>query len=149
MGGDYERERARKIRMASGNLGRAMHLMRSRDPQAAEDGFALVRDMAGQHVDELIDAFGRETDHGVRCWLLELIGDARSPRAFDVLATELLSDDESFSFWAERGLRLLDTREARRLLWQRGAGGPSAARGSHAAPDSHDNGGSPSSAAGA
>ncbi|MER7473525.1 HEAT repeat domain-containing protein [Micromonospora sp. NPDC000018] len=120
MGGDYERERARTMRTTGGTFGRAMHLMRSRDPQAAEDGFALVRDMAGQHVDDLMDAFGRETDHGVRCWLLELIGDARSPRALDLLATQLLSDDESFRFWAERGLRLLDTREARRLLWQRG-----------------------------
>lgn len=39
-------------------------------------------------------------------------------RAFDLLAEELLSDDESLCSWAERGLRLLDTKDARRLLWQ-------------------------------
>lgn len=66
-----------------------MRLMRHRDPQLAEDGFQRLRAIAGQHVDELIREFGAEHNHGVRCWLLALIGEARSARAFDVLATEL------------------------------------------------------------
>ena len=44
---DYERARARALRMATGNFNRALDMMRSRDPQALEDGFALLRDMAG------------------------------------------------------------------------------------------------------
>jgi hypothetical protein len=115
---NYERVRELARRAATGNFGRALRLMRSRDPQKAEDGFGLLRDMAGQHVPELLEEFGRESDLGTRCWLLELIGEARSPAAFDLLAEELLSDDESLCSWAERGLRLLDTKEARLLLWQ-------------------------------
>jgi hypothetical protein len=104
-----------------------MRLMRRHDPQLAEDGFQRLRAIAGQHVDELIEEFGRERDHGLRCWLLELIGEARSGRAFDVLAAELQSEDESLRSWAARGLRLLDTAEARRLLWQRRSGAGEAA----------------------
>ncbi|MGN9807741.1 hypothetical protein ACTMSW_00050 [Micromonospora sp. BQ11] len=58
---------------------------------------------------------GREADQGLRCWLLELIGDARSPRAFALLVEELHSRDESLRDWAERGLRL-DTKESRPVL---------------------------------
>jgi hypothetical protein len=97
---------------------RALQMMRRRDPQTAEDGFALLRDMARAHVGELIEAFEQEHEHGLRCWLLELIGEARSVQAFDVLATHLVSEEEALRGWAQRGLRLLDTKDARRLLWQ-------------------------------
>lgn len=99
---------------------RALLLMRRRDPQLAEDGFQRLRGLAAEHVDRLIDEFRRETDHGVRRWLLELIGEARSARAFDLLARQLRSDDESLRSSAERGLQLLDTEAARTVLWQHG-----------------------------
>lgn len=92
--------------------------MRKRDPQLREDGFQMMRRIAGQHVDELIEEFHVERDHGLRCWLLELIGEARSDRAFDLRTTQLYRDDEMLRVWAVRGLELLDTREARRVLWQ-------------------------------
>lgn len=94
-------------------------MMRSRDPQTAEDGFQLVREVAGEHVDELIEEFERAGEPGIRRWLLELLGKVRSPHASKVFAAELDSDDESLRFWAQRGLELLDTKDARRLLWQR------------------------------
>jgi hypothetical protein len=97
---------------------RALRLMRRRDPQVAEDGFARLREIAGSHVDELIAEFGRETDHGLRCWLLELVGQARSPRSFELLVARLYGEDAAFRCWAERGLRSLDTKESRRVLWQ-------------------------------
>ena len=92
--------------------------MRRHNRQLAEDGFQRLSEIAGAHVDELIVEFGRETDHGVRCWLLELIGLARSARSFDVLVAQLRGEDEALRDWAERGLRLLDTKESRRVLWQ-------------------------------
>jgi hypothetical protein len=104
--------------LVAGELERAMRLMRRHDPQLAEDGFEWLRAIAGEHVDELIFEFARETDHGLRCWLLELIGEARSPHAFDVLVAQLRGGDESLRCWAEQGLRLLDTKDARRVLWQ-------------------------------
>lgn len=115
---DYEQARLRALRSATGDFRQAMRLMRAEDPQAAEDGFGLLRDIAAEHVQELLDEFSRESEPSMRCWLLELIGEARSPQAFARLAAELYSDDESLRDWAHRGLVLLDTREARRLLWQ-------------------------------
>lgn len=94
---------------------RALLLMHRSDPQLAEDGFQRLRAMAGEHVDRLIDEFRREPDHGKRCWLLELIGEARSPRAVALLAGQLRGD-ESLRYWAERGLRLLDTKDSRAAL---------------------------------
>lgn len=84
--------------------------MRSQDPQHAEDGFELLRAMAETHIAE----------PGLRRWLLELIGPARSPSAFELLAVELGSGDEAIRSLAVRGLRGLDTKDARRLLWERG-----------------------------
>jgi HEAT repeat protein len=97
----------------------AMRLMRKADPQLREDGFQLLRDHAAEHLDELITEFGREdNDHGLRCWLLELIGESRSERAFPLLAEQLHSSDESFRGWAVRGLQDLGTKAARQALYQ-------------------------------
>jgi HEAT repeat protein len=97
----------------------AMRLMRSHDPQRQEDGFRQVLPHAADHLDELIAQFEHEQDdHGLRCWLLELIGAARSPEALPVLAAQLSSDDESLRGWAATGLKKLDTPEARTLLWR-------------------------------
>ena len=115
---DYERRRDRALRAATGDFRRALRMMRSRDPQALEDGFGLLRDMCREHVSELLVEYGRETDRRTRFLLLELIGETRSVLAVDVLAAELLNEDEVFCSRAERGLRLLDTPEARQLLWR-------------------------------
>lgn len=120
---DYERARDRAIRAATDHLKPALRMMRSRDPQKLEDGFALLRDIAPEHVEELLAEFERETDYRTRFLLLELIGEAKSDLAYDLLATELLNDDEIFSSRAEEGLRLLNTKRSRRLLWQRKSSG--------------------------
>ncbi|MEU7612859.1 HEAT repeat domain-containing protein [Micromonospora sp. NPDC049204] len=96
----------------------AMRLMRSNDAQTQEDGFHQLRPHVAQHLDELIVEFDRETDHGLRCWLLELIGDARAEQALPVLVDQLHGDDESLRDWAARGLERLDTKQARRELYQ-------------------------------
>lgn len=103
-----------------------MSLMRRGDPQKREEGFDQLRVIAAGHVDELLDAFDAERDdHGLRCWLLELIGEARSPKTLPVLASQLGSDDDALRGWAERGLRLLDSKEARTALWEHTHGVPS------------------------
>jgi hypothetical protein len=102
----------------------AMRLMRRHDPQAKEHGFHLLRPHAAEHLDELIAAFANERDdHGLRCWLLELIGEARSPRALPVLVEQLHSDDESLRSWAVTGLQQLHTKPARTELWKARANG--------------------------
>ncbi|MGQ0467794.1 MAG: HEAT repeat domain-containing protein [Sporichthyaceae bacterium] len=99
---------------------RAMQMMRQHNPQTQEDGFALLRPVAVDHLPELIEAFETEQDHGLKCWLLELIGLARSEGAFSVLERELSNDDESLRDWAVLGLRQLNNKQARAALWERG-----------------------------
>jgi len=95
----------------------AMRLMRRRG-QDAEDGFGMIEPHAAEHLDELFEAFRVEQKHGLRCWLLELIGHARDPRALPLLVEQLASDDESLRYWAICGLERLGTKEARVMLYR-------------------------------
>lgn len=109
--------------MTNQRFAQAMESMRSQDPRVSTRGFDFLREHADAYVDELIAAFAQEPDDELRCWLLELICEARSPSALRVLAGELESDDESLRFWAIRGLEMLDTREARHELYLARSGG--------------------------
>ncbi len=60
---------------------RAMQMMRKRNPQTQEEGFAMLKPVALDPLFELIEAFETEQDHGLKCWLLELIGLARFDEA--------------------------------------------------------------------
>jgi hypothetical protein len=97
---------------------KCMAMMRKRSPMIQEDGFHWLLPHAGEYVHQMIEEFGKEKDHGLRCWLLELIGSAKSPDAFDFLAGQLRIEDQSLRRWVIRGLKSLDTKEARTLLWQ-------------------------------
>jgi hypothetical protein len=79
-----------------------------------------------------MDAFGAETDHGLRCWLLELIGEARSPSSLPLLVAQLKSPDSSLRSGARHGLEMLETREARRALFSSRAGGHQPVAANHA-----------------
>jgi len=102
--------------MVTDTFGRAMRLMHKHDPQRREDGFAMLEPIAADVLPKLIAAFNEEPDHGLRCWLLELIGSARSESALPVLIREMGSNDESLRHWARRGLEQLDTKEAQTAL---------------------------------
>lgn len=94
--------------------------MRSRDALKAEGAFYLLLPRAADHVEDLLEAFAQEQSHGVRCWLLELIGEARAERAFDLLRINAASEDEAFRSWAIRGLQKLGTPAARFALFEMG-----------------------------
>ncbi|MFI5609015.1 HEAT repeat domain-containing protein [Amycolatopsis sp. NPDC051903] len=102
----------------------AMRMTRRHDPQSREDGFQLLLARAADHVDALLAEFETEQDPGLRCWLLELIGAAESPKALPVLVTQLDSPDEALRSRAARGLSRLGTREARTALWRARANSP-------------------------
>jgi hypothetical protein len=85
-----------------------------------EDGFHFLLPHAAEHVEALMAEFEAETDHGLRCWLLELIGAARSAKAFNLLREQLQSSDEALRRRAICGLEDLDTPEARRVLFEAG-----------------------------
>jgi hypothetical protein len=95
-----------------------LRMMRKHNGQTQEDGFQWLLPHAAEYVRELIEEFGKEEVHGLRCWLIELIGSAKSPDAFAFLAEQLRSPDEGVRFWAMWGLKNLNTKEARTLLWQ-------------------------------
>lgn len=98
------------------NYKRCIAMMRSRDPQTQEDDFHVLLRRANEHVEALICEFQHEKDHGLRCWFLELIGDAKSPLAFELLASLVTSEDASLRHGAILGLKNLDTKDARRIV---------------------------------
>ena len=94
-----------------------MHRMREIDPGERADAFDFLREHADGYVDDLIAEFTAERDdHDLRCRLLELIAEARSDRALALFRDQLASMDETLRLWAERGLEMLDTREAEQAL---------------------------------
>lgn len=102
--------------MSNRRFAQALEMMRSTDPQTSEDGFDFLREHADAYADDLIGAFEAEEDLRLRCWLLELVAEARSVTAIPVFAAQLESPDDEVRLWAVRGLEMLDTREAQRVL---------------------------------
>ncbi|MBA9001673.1 MULTISPECIES: HEAT repeat domain-containing protein [Thermomonospora] len=111
--------------MPEPRFARALERMRSQDPAEREKGFDFLREHADSYVDDLITAFTQEPDPDFRCLLLELIAEARDPRALPVLTRHLDTPDpdDPLQFWAVRGLEMLDTPEAHRALTQARAQG--------------------------
>ena len=80
-----------------------MKMMTKHNPQAQEDGFHLLLPYAPNHVQELLADFQNEQHgHGLRCWLLELLGEARDPRTRPLFIELLRSRDESFGWRSDR-----------------------------------------------
>ncbi|WFF08351.1 HEAT repeat domain-containing protein [Micromonospora sp. WMMD1076] len=114
----WMRERDRLLEQAEGNYERSLKLMRSNDPQLSEDGFALLEPLARKHIEELMTEYRRVPDD--QYWILELIADAQSEKAFDLLVEALDHEREDIRWRAANGLRELGSKEARRLLFERG-----------------------------
>ena len=95
-----------------------MKLMRKHDAQLQEEGFHALLPYARKYIDELIDEFHKERDQGLRYWLLELLGEAKSPKVLPVFEECLQGDDESFWWAAVRGLQALNTKESRKALYE-------------------------------
>lgn len=83
-----------------------------------------LEDHAAMHMDALIAAFREETDEGVRILLFSAIACAGLPSTIPLLQ-EILQQDKSASVrdWAIRGLKELNTKEARRILYEARATG--------------------------
>ena len=97
---------------------KCVEMMHSKKPQTQEDGFGWLKQQASEFVSELVEAFETESQHGVKCWLFELIGESRSLEAMPLFEKYLFGDDESLCSWAAYGLSNLNTREARHTLYQ-------------------------------
>ncbi len=95
---------------------KCMSMMREPDPWRQEDGFHWLLAHASEYVAELIHEYRTESDHGLRCWLLELLGEARSSEAVPVFKEALGSSEASLRQWAIWGLQKLGSAEARKIL---------------------------------
>lgn len=84
----------------------------------SEDGFFSLQLRAGEYVHELVAEFLVEKEPGVRLYLIELISETKSPVALPVLVECLRGEEPDFWGWAMEGLRKLNTREARKELWE-------------------------------
>ena len=74
---------------------------------------------AEEYIYELMKDFRDEKNRGIRVWLIDLIGYARSPDAFELLKEQLYHGDPlCFRLYAIDGLKKLDTKEARTVLWE-------------------------------
>ncbi len=71
-----------------------LRLMRKHNGQTQEDGFQWLLPHASKYVPELIEEFKKEKDPRLRCWLVELIGSAKSPEAFAFFAEQMRSPEE-------------------------------------------------------
>ena len=92
-------------------------MMRKSDPQLQEDGFNWLLPRSSEFIEELIIEFNSEKNLGLSCWLLELIGESKSLKSFETLQKSLVNENESIREWAIIGLRNLDTKESRHLLF--------------------------------
>jgi hypothetical protein len=79
-----------------------------------------LQENAASHAAELIAAFRAEPDERVRRILLGVICEAKLSEALPVFVEHLWSEDESLRYWAEQGLRCLNTHESRKALWEAG-----------------------------
>jgi len=95
-----------------------MKMMRSHEAETKEEGYHSLLPHASEHIPELLVAFQAEQNHGLRCWLFELLGAARSPDLLPLFANALKGEDWALSSQAFRSLRMLDTKEARRLMFE-------------------------------
>jgi hypothetical protein len=95
-----------------------MAMMRKRDPMTAEDGFHFLRDHAAEYLDQLVAEFHKEENSGLRYWLFELIVEARNPKMLDFFVEYLYGEEADLRDIAMQGLKELDTKEARRILWE-------------------------------
>ncbi|NUP08118.1 MAG: HEAT repeat domain-containing protein [Polyangiaceae bacterium] len=96
--------------------------MRKHDPQLQEDGFHWLVPHVAEYVPELMRDFRAEADHGLRCWLLDLIGRAKDARALPLLEEQLSSPDDALRSWAMLGLQQLNTHDSRKALFDAGLG---------------------------
>ena len=93
-------------------------MMHKHDPQIQEDGFHALLPHAAEYVPELMIAFQQEQEHGLKCWLLESLAEAKSLEAMPMFIEYLYGDDESLQTWAAYGLYRIDNKDTLRMLYE-------------------------------
>ena len=84
-------------------------------------------DHAQEHAKELIEEFEahQESDTELKYTFLEILAQGQVREAFPVFRNSLNSPDARLRCWAELALKKLDTKEARRVLFEHDRESPS------------------------
>jgi len=85
-----------------------------------KDGFHWLLPRAHNFINDLIVEFRLEENIGTKCWILELLAESKAIEGFEILKENLLNEIKSFRMLAIRGMRNLDTKEARTELFKSG-----------------------------
>lgn len=80
----------------------------------------VLEEHAPDYGSELIEAARATTGTRAHCILLSILAEMKLPESISLFVDLLQSEDERARFWAMQGLRTLDTKEARRALWEAG-----------------------------
>ena len=119
-GVDPEYQRYRRTHPKFPGVKACVELLRNRNVQGAYlDGvMGDLQEHASTNVHDLLVAFTAETDGRVRALLLSVIADTASPTAFPTFVEVLFGEDEDLRVWAARGLHILRTPDAKKVLWE-------------------------------
>ena len=79
-----------------------------------------LREHASDVLTELTDAVDEESDQRVRALIIGELAESADHRLVGFFERLLDDPNESVAHWAEVGLRHIDTKDARRALFQRG-----------------------------
>jgi|GEM_PF-3994899 len=93
-----------------------MEFMCHPDPEKKQHGFHALRQNVATFLPLILHALERETNHGIQCWLLELVVIGKEPSTIPLLASYLYHKDDSLRYWAKTGLKDFGTRQALRII---------------------------------
>lgn len=103
-------------------VAKCVELLRRRNVQGSLVDILCIEllDHAADHAAELVAACSAERYGQIRRILFGVLCDAKLPEALPLFIEHLHSDDEILRGWSERGLRSLNTPDARKALWEAG-----------------------------
>jgi hypothetical protein len=93
-------------------------MLHSSRPDEQEEGFSWLESRAHELTPELLSAFEREPDLGLRAWILELLAGTRREELLPFFKAQLGRPE--LRYWAASGLRKLGMKEAKRALFEAG-----------------------------
>src|SRR5690349_15823244 len=93
-----------------------MKLLRSKDGWTQEGAYHSLLPYASEYLDDLIAEFEKPENAKIQDWIIELIGESSSPKAFEFLRDQLFENDPENKFWVINGLIHFRPFELRQLL---------------------------------
>ena len=77
-----------------------------------------LKEHAAQHLEELMSAIRADENAGIRLMLMGALEEAAVPESLPLWKEYLQSGNDEERQYAERALKAINTKEARRLLWE-------------------------------